>query len=141
MSEGAVYEVSESTSSSAWIDESGYFSMYAASVSDPEAFWGEHGKRIEWFTPYSQVKDVSYGPGDVHIQWYADGTTNVAHNCIDRHLADKRDTTAIIWEGDDPADSKHITYGELHEQVCRLGNALKGQEGSRRATGSPSTCR
>ncbi|WP_282604860.1 acetate--CoA ligase [Pelagibius sp. Alg239-R121] len=127
MSEGAVYQVSESTSSGAWIDESGYFSLYEASVSDPEAFWGDQGKRIEWFTPYSQVKDVSYGPGDVHIRWYGDGTTNVAHNCIDRHLADKRDTTAIIWEGDDPADSKHITYGELHEQVCRLSNALKAR--------------
>ncbi len=127
MSEGAVYQVPESVSSAAWIDESGYFSMYEASVSDPEAFWGEHGKRIEWFKPYSQVKDVSYDQNDLHIRWYADGTTNVAHNCIDRHLADKHDTTAIIWEGDDPADSKHITYGELHEQVCRLGNALKAR--------------
>ncbi len=127
MSEGAIYQVPESVSKAAWVDESGYFSMYEASVSDPEAFWGEHGKRIEWFKPYSQIKDVSYGPGDVHIRWYADGTTNVAHNCIDRHLDEKRDTTAIIWEGDDPADSKHITYGELHEQVCRLGNALKAR--------------
>ncbi|TQV79739.1 acetate--CoA ligase [Denitrobaculum tricleocarpae] len=127
MTEGAVYEVSESTASAAWIDESGYFSLYEQSVSNPEAFWGEQGKRIEWFKPYSEVKDVAYGPGDVHIRWYGDGTTNVAHNCIDRHLAEKRDTTAIIWEGDDPADSKHITYGELHEQVCRLGNALKAR--------------
>ena len=127
MTEGAVYEVSESTASAAWVDEAGYFSLYEKSVSDPEAFWGEEGKRIEWFKPYSEVKDVAYGPGDVHIRWYGDGTTNVAHNCIDRHLADKRDTTAIIWEGDDPADSKHITYGELHEQVSRLGNALKAR--------------
>ncbi len=127
MTEGAVYQVSENTSSGAWIDEAGYFSLYEQSVSNPEAFWGEQGKRIEWFKPYSEVKDVSYGPGDVHIRWYGDGTTNVAHNCIDRHLADKRDTTAIIWEGDDPADSKHITYGELHEQVSRLGNALKAR--------------
>ncbi len=127
MTEGAVYEVSESTASAAWIDESGYFSLYEQSVSNPEAFWGEQGKRIEWFKPYSEVKDVNYGPGDVHIRWYGDGTTNVAHNCIDRHLAEKRDTTAIIWEGDDPADSKHITYGELHEQVSRLGNALKAR--------------
>ncbi len=127
MSEEQVYEVSENTSSGAWIDEAGYFSLYEQSVSNPEAFWGEQGKRIEWFKPYSEVKDVSYGPGDVHIRWYGDGTTNVAHNCIDRHLADKRDTTAIIWEGDDPADSKHITYGELHEQVSRLGNALKAR--------------
>jgi acetyl-CoA synthetase len=127
MNEEIIYQVADSVSSGAWIDEAGYFSLYERSVSDPEAFWGEQGRRIEWFTPYSQVKDVSFGPGDVHIRWYGDGTTNVAHNCIDRHLADRRDVTAIIWEGDDPSESKHITYGELHEQVCRLANVLKAR--------------
>ena len=101
--------------------------MYEQSVNDPEGFWGEHGKRIHWFTPYSQVKDVSFGPGNVHIKWFHDGTTNASYSCIDRHLAGKKDDVAIIWEGDDPGEDKHITYGELHEAVCRLANALKAR--------------
>ncbi|MCR6629319.1 MAG: acetate--CoA ligase [Magnetospirillum sp.] len=108
---------------SALIDEKTYKEWYERSVNDPEGFWGEHGKRIDWIKPFTQVKDVSYS-GDVHIKWFADGTLNVAANCLDRHLATRGDQTAIIWEGDDPNESKHVTYRELHAQVCRLANVM-----------------
>ena len=127
MTDNRVFPVNPEVAKAAWVDRAGYQKMYDQSVADPEGFWGEQGKRIAWMKPYSQVKDVSFGPGDVHIKWYADGTTNAAYNCIDRHLDSKRDHTAIIWEGDDPADSKKISYGELHEAVCRLANVLKAQ--------------
>jgi acetyl-CoA synthetase len=116
----------ESVAKSAWVDAAGYARMYEQSIKDPEAFWGEQGKRLDWIRPYSKVKDVSF-TGDVHIRWFYDGTLNVSANCIDRHLADKADQTAIIWEGDNPAESRHITYRELHEQVCRLANVLKAK--------------
>ncbi|WP_158047826.1 acetate--CoA ligase [Skermanella pratensis] len=116
----------EAAAKSAWVDAEGYARMYEQSVKDPEAFWGEHGKRLDWMRPYTKVKDVSF-TGDVHIRWFFDGTLNVSANCIDRHLADKADQTAIIWEGDNPAESRHITYRELHEQVCRLANVLKAK--------------
>ena len=127
MSEVEVFPVPDALAKSAWCDESTYFKMYEQSVQDPEAFWGEQGKRIDWMKPYSKVKDVSYGPGDVYIKWFYDGTTNVCHNCVDRHLDKKRDTVAIIWEGDDPKADAKITYGELHERVCRLANVLKAR--------------
>ncbi len=101
--------------------------MAAHALADPQAFWGEHGRRIDWVKPFSRVTDCSFGPDDVSIRWYEDGTTNVAANCIDRHLATRGDQAAIIWEGDDPADAKTITYRELHEQVCRLANVLKAR--------------
>jgi acetyl-CoA synthetase len=107
----------------ALIDEKTYQEWYDRSVQDPDGFWGEHGKRIDWIKPYTKVKDVSYS-GDVHIKWFHDGTLNVAANCLDRHLEKRGDQTAIIWEGDDPNESKHVTYRELHEQVCRLANVM-----------------
>ncbi len=107
----------------ALIDEKTYQEWYTRSVNDPEGFWGEHGKRVDWIKPYTQVKDVSY-KGDVSIKWFADGTLNVAANCLDRHLETRGDQTAIIWEGDDPNESKHVTYRELHAEVCRLANAM-----------------
>jgi acetyl-CoA synthetase len=116
----------ESVAKSAWVDAAGYARMYEQSIKDPEAFWGEQGKRLDWIRPYTHVKDTSF-TGDVHIRWFYDGTLNVSANCIDRHLADKADQTAIIWEGDNPAESRHITYRELHEQVCRLANVLKAK--------------
>jgi acetyl-CoA synthetase len=127
MSEIHVYPVKEEIAKSARCDEASYLARYEASIRDPEAFWREEGKRIDWFKHYSQVKDVNFGPGDVHIKWFQDGTTNAAHNCIDRHLDKRRDQVAIIWEGDDPKDDKKITYGELHEEVCRLANVLKSR--------------
>ena len=127
MSEATVFPVLANTAESAWCDEAGYFKLYEQSIADPEAFWAEHGKRIHWFKPFTQVKDVSYGPGDVHIKWFHDGTTNASYNCIDRHLPTRENDVAIIWEGDDPNDQQHITYGELHEAVCRLANAMKAR--------------
>ena len=125
MSEATVFPVPEAVAARAWCDEATYFKMYERSINDPEGFWGEHAKRIHWFKPFTTVKDTSYGPGDVHIRWFADGTTNVAYNCIDRHLPEKKDDVAIIWEGDDPSVDKRVTYGELYEHVGRLANALK----------------
>ncbi len=112
-------------SSRAFVDDGKYRDLYKTSVADPVAFWREHGKRIDWIKPYSKVKDVSYDAKDLHIRWYEDGALNVTANCIDRHLAKRSDQTAIIWEGDDPKNSKHITYRQLHEEVCTFANVLK----------------
>ena len=120
-----IYPVSADWAQRAFINEAKYKDMYARSVSDPDAFWGEQGKRIDWMTPYTKVKNTSFGPGDVSIKWYEDGVTNAAFNCVDRHLPKRANQTAIIFEGDDPSDSRHITYQELHEQVCRFANVLK----------------
>ncbi|PZU93323.1 MAG: acetate--CoA ligase [Chelatococcus sp.] len=121
----AVYDVPQEWAKKAYVDDAAYQRLYAASIADPDAFWGEHGKRIDWFRPYARVKNVSYAPGAVSIKWYEDGTTNVAYNCVDRHLATRASQTAIIWEGDDPSESKTITYGQLHEEVCKFANVLK----------------
>ncbi len=109
------------------VDAAGYEEMYRRSVDDPEGFWAEHGRRIDWIKPYSRVKNTSYDPHNVSIKWFEDGTLNVSANCIDRHLATRADQPAIIWEGDDPAEDKTITYRELHAEVCRLANVLKAQ--------------
>ena len=93
----------------------------------PDGFWGEHGKRIDWIKPFTKVKHTSYDPHNVSIKWFEDGVTNVSMNCIDRHLAKRGDQVAIIWEGDNPAESKKITYKELHEQVSRFANVLKAK--------------
>jgi acetyl-CoA synthetase len=120
-----LYPVSKEWARRAHVDDASYQAMYAASVNDPEAFWREHGQRIDWFKPYTKVKNTSYKPGKVKIAWFEDGITNVAYNCIDRHLAKRADQVAIIWEGDDPGVSKKITYRELHGEVCRFANVLK----------------
>ena len=101
-----------------------YRAWYARSVSDPDGFWGEHGKRLDWSKPYTKVKNASFD-GEVSIKWFEDGELNVSHNCIDRHLETRGDQTAIIWEGDDPSEHKHISYRELHEHVSRYANVLK----------------
>ena len=121
------YPVTDAWAKRAFVDNSEYERMYAASISDPDAFWGEQGKRLDWFTPYTQVSDCSFDTNNLHVRWYADGTLNVSHNCIDRHLETRGDQTAIIWEGDDPEVSTHITYRELHEHVCRFANVLKSR--------------
>ncbi|UCH75741.1 MAG: acetate--CoA ligase [Rhodospirillales bacterium] len=126
MSEIHVHPVPAEMAKTAHIDKAGYEKMYRASIADPEAFWGEHGKRIDWIKPYTQVKDVDY-TRNVHIKWFHDGTLNASANCIDRHLPARADQVAIIWEGDDPNDSKKITYGELAEHVGRLANAMKSR--------------
>jgi acetyl-CoA synthetase len=122
-----LYPVSAEWAKRAWVDDAKYKDMYARSVRDPDAFWGEHGKRIDWIKPFTKVKNSSYAPGAVSIKWFEDGITNVALNCVDRHLAKRGDQVAIIWEGDDPNESRHITYKELHAEVCRFANVLKAQ--------------
>ena len=121
------FPVAEDVASHALVNQSRYHEMYTRSIQDPDRFWGEHGKRIDWIKPFTKVMNASYGPGDVFIRWFEDGTTNVAMNCVDRHLAKRGGQTAIIFEGDDPNDSKHITYKELHGHVCRLANVLKAK--------------
>jgi acetyl-CoA synthetase len=122
-----VYDVPAQWRTRAYADEAKYRAMYARSIDDPNGFWGEEGKRLHWFKPYTKVKNASFDPHNVSIKWYEDGTTNVAYNCLDRHLAKHGDRVAIIWEGDDPKDDAHITYRELHAEVCRLANVLKGR--------------
>jgi acetyl-CoA synthetase len=121
-----VYDVPAEWAKRAWVNEAKYEQMYKRSVSDPQGFWAEHGKRIDWFTPYTKVKNTTFDAHNVSIKWFEDGATNVAHNCIDRHLPQRANQPAIIWEGDDPSNSKHITYAELADQVGRFANVLKG---------------
>jgi acetyl-CoA synthetase len=125
MSDHVLFPVPAEWAQRAFADAAQYADMYKQSVEDPEGFWGEHGKRIDWIKPYTQVKDVSYAPDDVHIRWYHDGVLNASVNCLDRHLATRGDQTAIIWEGDNPAESKKLTYRELYEEVCKFANVLK----------------
>ncbi len=120
-----IYDVPAEWAKKAYVDDAKYQAMYAQSVADPDAFWSEHGKRIDWFKPFTKVKNTSFGPGEVAIKWFEDGVTNVAYNCIDRHLPKRAQQTAIIWEGDDPSQSRNITYAELAEKVGRLANVLK----------------
>lgn len=120
------YPPSAELAAAAHVDAAKYQEMYAASLADPEGFWREQGKRVDWIKPFTQVKDVSYDLGNVNINWYADGTLNVSANCIDRHLATRGDQTAIIWEPDSPEEgAKHISYKELHANTCRMANVLK----------------
>ena len=110
----------------AFIDKDEYEKLYRKSVEKPDKFWGKEGKRLDWIKPYTRVKDTSFAYPDVSIRWFEDGTLNVAANCIDRHLKKRGEQVAIIWEPDDPAqEGRHITYRELHGQVCRLANVLK----------------
>ncbi len=125
MSEHQLFTPSAETATHAHIDDAGYRQMYQRSLTDSDGFWAEHGRRIDWIQPYSKISSVSYDKSDLHIRWYEDGTLNASANCLDRHLAEKGDQTAIIWEGDEPDQHKHISYKELHVQVCRFANALR----------------
>ena len=120
-----IYAVPPEWSARAYADDAKYKAMYKHSIDDPAGFWGEHGKRLDWIKPYTKVKNTTYGPPDVSIKWYEDGTLNVSANCIDRHLAKRGDQVAIIWEGDDPTQDEKITYRQLHERVCKFANVLK----------------
>ncbi len=97
-----------------------------ASLDDPDGFWAEHGRRLDWIKPFTKVRNASF-EGDVRIAWYEDGTLNASYNCIDRHLPKRADQTAILWEGDDPGEDRRVTYRELHEAVCRLANVLRAR--------------
>ncbi|MGR3703768.1 MAG: acetate--CoA ligase [Paracoccaceae bacterium] len=122
----ALYAPSAAFAAQAHITADRYKAMYDASIKDPEGFWAEHGKRIDWIKPYTKVKNTSFAPGAVDIKWFEDGTLNVSANCIDRHLATRGDQTAIIWEPDDPKDqAQHITFKELHRRTCRMANILE----------------
>ena len=120
-----LYPVADDVAARAHINNQDYLAMYEASVADPDSFWMEQGKRIDWMKPYSKAGNWTYEHPNVSIKWYEDGTLNVSANCIDRHLESRGDQTAIIWEGDDPADDAKITYRELHGHVCRMANAMK----------------
>ncbi len=129
-----IYSVPPEWASRAWVDAVKYQEMYDRSVADPDGFWGEMGKRIDWMKPYTKVKNTSYDPHNVSIKWYEDGTLNVCYNCVDRHLEKRGDQVAIIWEGDDPTVDEKITYRQLHERVCKFANVLKAngvQKGDR----------
>jgi len=126
MSEVHVHRVKAAWKKRALIDAETYRKWYKDSISNPDKFWGKHGKRIDWFKPYTKVKNASF-KGKVSIKWFEDGVTNVAHNCIDRHLKKRGDQIAIIWEGDNPYDDRKITYRELYEHVCRFANVLKAR--------------
>lgn len=128
MSDQNVYPVKPEFSDSAWINNDKYQQMYQQSVINPEGFWREQAEqRIDWMRPFTKVRNVSFDDHNVDIRWFEDGTLNASVNCLDRHLEQRGDQTAIIWEGDEPDQDKHITYRELHEQVSRFANALRGQ--------------
>ena len=120
-----IYAPTTAFAQNAHANKSTYEDMYAASIIDPDAFWAEQGQRLDWMTPFTKVKNTSFEHSNVSIKWYEDGELNVSANCIDRHLATRGDQTAIIWEGDNPDESTHITYNELHTQVCKLANVYK----------------
>ena len=127
MSEEQIFAVPQAIADKALVDDAQYKKMYQASLDDPDAFWAEHGRRLAWMTPYTKVKNTHYGKDDVSIKWYEDGTLNACVNCVDRHLPEKADQTAIIWEGDEPSDDAKITYRQLHEEVCKFANVLKSR--------------
>jgi len=122
-----IYDVPAEWQKRAFVDDAKYREMYARSIKDPDGFWGEQAKRVDWIKPFSKVKDTSFDPHNVSIKWFEDGTLNACHNCVDRHLAKRGDQTAILWEGDDPKDDKRLTYKQLHAEVCRFANVLKAR--------------
>ena len=125
MSDDKIFKVNNELERVSKIDNKTYLDMYSRSIENPQEFWAEHGQRIDWIKPYSQIKDVSYSENDLHIKWFYDGTLNVSSNCLDRHLEERGDQTAIIWEGDNPKEDKRISFKELHSEVCKFANALK----------------
>ena len=126
MSEDIIIPVKQSAIKHTWCTKDQYDAMYRQSIDDPDGFWADHGKRITWIKPFTKISEVDF-TGDIKIRWFYDGTLNACANCIDRHLPEKKDDVAIIWEGDDPNESKTITYGDLHENVCRFANVLKSR--------------
>lgn len=128
MSAASLYPVRPEVAANTLTDEATYKAMYQQSVVNPDGFWREQAKRLDWVKPFTAVKQTSFDDHHVDIKWFADGTLNVSYNCLDRHLAERGDQIAIIWEGDDPAESRNITYRELHEEVCKFANALRGQD-------------
>ena len=128
MCAASVYPVSPEAAKHSLTDEAAYRAMYQQSVINPEGFWREQAARLDWIRPFSEVKRTSFDDHHVDIKWFADGTLNVSANCLDRHLAERGDQVAIIWEGDDPSEHREITYRELYQEVCKFANALRGQD-------------
>ena len=122
-----IYDVPAEWRKRAFVDDAKYKEMYDRSIKDPNGFWAEQAKRIDWIKPFSKVKNTSYDPHNVSIKWFEDGTLNVSYNCVDRHLAKRGDQTALLWEGDDPKDHRKLTYKQLHAEVCRFANVLKAR--------------
>src|SRR6185295_18053630 len=122
-----IYDIPPEWTKRAYVDAAKYKEMYARSVKDPNGFWAEEAKRLHWYRAPSKIKNSSFGPGNVSIKWFEDGSLNAAYNCIDRHLPTRAQQTAIIWEGDDPSQSRHITYRQLHDEVCKLANILRNR--------------
>ena len=121
----ALYPVPAEWAEKARITEQGYREAYAASIENPDAFWTKEAQRLTWMKPFTKVKNASFNEADFGIKWFEDGVLNVSENCLDRHLKDRADQVAIIWEGDEPTQSRKITYRELHRDVCRFANVLK----------------
>jgi len=121
----SIYPVPAHIKNAALVDNDKYNTLYKQSIDDPEGFWREHGKRLDWSTPYTKVKNTSFDKGHINIRWFEDGQLNASYNCIDRHLAAKANKTALIWEGDNPEQSENITYQQLHDEVAKLANGLK----------------
>ncbi|HLZ05385.1 MAG TPA: acetate--CoA ligase [Bradyrhizobium sp.] len=122
-----IYDVPGEWAKRAWADQAKYKEMYARSLSDPDGFWAEQAKRLDWMKAPHKIGNWSFAPGNISIKWFEDGVLNAAYNCIDRHLPKRANQTAIIWEGDDPSQSRHITYKELHDEVCRMANILRNR--------------
>ncbi|USE39035.1 acetate--CoA ligase [Endozoicomonas sp. SCSIO W0465] len=127
MSDSSVYPVKPAVLENTLVNNDQYLEMYQQSIINPEGFWREHGQRIDWFQPFSKVRKVSFDDHFVSINWFYDGTTNASHNCLDRHLKERGDQLAIVWEPDDEGEARKVTYRELHDLVCRFANALKSQ--------------
>ncbi len=126
--ENKVYDVPAEWAHRAYVDEARYKAQYTRSLADPEGFWADHARRLDWFTFPTKIKNTSFGADSISIKWFEDGALNVAHNCVDRHLEKRGDQVAIIWEGDDPSESRQITYRELHSEVCRFANVLRNRD-------------
>ena len=142
MSDDKIYDVPAEWKKRAYVDDAKYQEMYARSIKDPNGFWAEQAKRIDWIKPFTQGQEhLLRAAATSRSNGSRTARSTPAYNCVDRHLAKRGDQTAIIWEGDDPKDDKKLTYKQLHAEVCRFANVLKKRAASRKATASPSTCR
>jgi acetyl-CoA synthetase len=122
-----IYDVPSEWAARAYVDDADYNAMYARSVNESDAFWADQAQHLDWIEAPTKIENTSFAPGNISIKWFEDGVLNAAYNCIDRHLAERADQTAIIWEGDDPSQSKHITYQQLHDEVCKMANVLRNR--------------
>jgi acetyl-CoA synthetase len=127
MSDNQVFQPSAAAKARTLTTKAQYEEMYARSIKDPDGFWAEQAKRLDWFKFPTKIKNTSFEYPNISIKWFEDGELNVSYNCLDRHLEKRGDQTAIIWEGDNPAESKHITYRQLHDEVCKMANVLRNR--------------